>query len=171
MTHQKEGNWKLVTENICHHNMVTKFQLLHGWWPKHFSRCRVDDQNLFLITHHNEGNLSENIFFVSILMDMINALKQTPTWCVMQNDHVTFVLTTLIVNLSKNEFSTKNLVDMRASFVLQVTKKDGSLYRPRRYVSFVCFVFHGFFFPQICCKVLFFFIFLNPKPIFCLCND
>jgi hypothetical protein len=37
-----------------------------------------------------------------------------------------------IVDLLKDEYFVKDLVDMLSSFVLQVTKKDGSLYPPTR---------------------------------------
>jgi hypothetical protein len=133
----------MATKNIYHHRMATKFWLSQDWQPKNFNHCRVGDWNLFLVAHHSKRNPSVKIFFlVLILMDMTKALRRTPTWCVTQNGCVTFVLTTLIVNILENEFSIKDLVDM------QVTKKDGNLYRPRRYVSFVCFVFHVVFFFQ-----------------------
>jgi hypothetical protein len=38
-----------------------------------------------------------------------------------------------IVDMSKDKGSIKDLVDMLSSFVLQVAKKDGSLYRLTRY--------------------------------------
>jgi len=41
----------------------------------------------------------------------------------------------IIVDLSENEGLIKDLVDMLFSFVLQVVKKDGSLYPPTRYIS------------------------------------
>ncbi len=43
-----------------------------------------------------------------------------------------FDTTSSIVDLSKNESSIKNLVDMLSSFILQVAKKDGNMYPPTK---------------------------------------
>ncbi len=130
----------------CHHKMAIEFRLSHARRPKISIIVLLATKIYFWLPIITGATQVKTFFLVSILMDMINALRQIPTWCVMQNGHVTFILTTLIVNLSKNDFFVKNLVDMQTPFVLQLSKKDGSLYPPRRYVSFVCFVLHVVFY-------------------------
>jgi hypothetical protein len=43
-----------------------------------------------------------------------------------------FDTTRSIANLLEDEYFVKNLVDMLSSFVLQVPKKDGSMYPPTK---------------------------------------
>jgi hypothetical protein len=44
-------------------------------------------------------------------------------------------MTKLIIDISKDEGSIKNLVDMLSTFVLHVVEKDGSLCPPIKYAS------------------------------------
>ncbi len=48
-------------------------------------------------------------------------------------------MTKLIIDLFEDESSIKNLVHMLFTFVLQVAKKDNSLYHPTRYASTFAF--------------------------------
>ncbi len=56
-----------------------------------------------------------------------------------------FDIKKFIANFSEDPNSIMVLVDMLAMFVLQVAKKDESLYPPMRYEIFICIFF---FFPK-----------------------
>jgi hypothetical protein len=73
----------------------------------------------------------------------------------------------LIANLSKNEKSIKDLVDMLSSFVLQVAKKDNNPYLLIRYCFIVKFFNLVFAFCFFCLEnfefffLIFFMLFAN----------
>jgi hypothetical protein len=50
-------------------------------------------------------------------------------------------MTKLIVDLFEDESLVKNLVQMLSTFVLQVAKKDNSLYHSTKYASTFAFIF------------------------------
>jgi hypothetical protein len=73
---------------------------------KIFDCHKIDDQNPFLVTNRNGGNLSTTKDFPSsILTNTTNALRWMPTWHLMQNGHVMSVLTTLSPTFTTTRFN------------------------------------------------------------------
>ncbi len=89
------------------------------WWPKIFNCRKIGDQNPFLVTNCNGGNLNvTKDFLVFVLTDMIDVLEWMLTWHLIQNGHVTSILTTLLplCIVIENIFSPHNIGDWILNF-------------------------------------------------------
>ncbi len=69
--------------------MIEKIWSSQGWRPKKFGCHMISNQNFFLVTNYNGGNLNVNILFL--------VSGQMLMWCATQNGRVTSILTTLVV--------------------------------------------------------------------------
>ncbi len=90
------------------------------WGLKIFNRCKIGDQNLFLVTNCNKGSSSvTKDFLVSVLTNMTNVSKRTLTWHPMQNGCVTLVSTTspLLCIVIENIFTRHNIGDWILNFL------------------------------------------------------